>query len=282
MKEIIKLLKKPEMSILPGQIAFFLTLSIVPIIALLGVLATFFSISLDIITDFIKGNFPTDVSDYVILLIAQKGNRINFILFSLLTLLIASNGIHSIVVAANSLYGKVANKGFFARRIKALSLTVVLLVLFIFIFAVPAFGDKIFSIYQNSDYFLGSIAVQVALFYLILKWPISFFLIYFTIKLIYTIAPDKNVGSKNVTIGAIITSFLWIVITMLYSYYINNIASYDILYGSLSNIVILMLWIYLLSASLVFGMLINYNLFQKIEEYKLEQTAKIKVIKKDS
>jgi uncharacterized BrkB/YihY/UPF0761 family membrane protein len=85
-------------------------------------------------------------------------------------------------------------------------------------------------------------------------------------------APDKKMPSRSVTGGAIFTTISWVLITMLYSYYINEYANYSVFYGSLANIVILMLWVYLLSYALVIGMAMNYR-----EE--LEKTGIIEVQK---
>ena len=48
LKKAIELIKKPEMRILPGHLAFFFVMSLIPIVALIGALASRLSISLDI------------------------------------------------------------------------------------------------------------------------------------------------------------------------------------------------------------------------------------------
>jgi uncharacterized BrkB/YihY/UPF0761 family membrane protein len=72
-------------------------------------------------------------------------------------------------------------------------------------------------------------------------------------------APDKKIPSHNVNGGAIFTTFGWIGITALYSYYINTFANYSVFYGSLANIVVLMIWVYFLSYAFVIGMAMNYH-----------------------
>ena len=89
---------------------------------------------------------------------------------------------------------------------------------------------------------------------------------YFFIKILYTMAPNKKIRSKSVGYGAIFTTFSWVVITNIYSYYINNIAHYSTFYGGLANIVILMFWFYLLAYAFTIGMSLNY----RKEEVELE------------
>ena len=49
---------------------------------------------------------------------------------------------------------------------------------------------------------------------------------------------------------------------IIYSYYVTNISNYNLFYGSLSNIIVLMLWIYFLAYILVFVMAINVNTYK--------------------
>ena len=50
---------------------------------------------------------------------------------------------------------------------------------------------------------------------------------------------------------------MWIIGTEIYSIYIRNFAHYNLFYGSISNIIILMIWVYFLSYIFVFGLAIN-------------------------
>ena len=90
--------------------------------------------------------------------------------------------------------------------------------------------------------------------------------IYFNVKLIYTIAPDWKILSKHTTKGAIFTTISWIVVVQIYSYWVSNFSNYDIFYGSLSNIVVLMLLMYIISYILVIGIAINVRSY----EYKIK------------
>ena len=68
---------------------------------------------------------------------------------------------------------------------------------------------------------------------------------------------NKNVKSKDTSYGAVFTTISWIVITYIYSFYVNNLAHYSTFYGGLANIVILMIWIYFLAYFFTVGMALN-------------------------
>ena len=70
-------------------------------------------------------------------------------------------------------------------------------------------------------------------------------------------APDKTIKSKSTTYGAIFTTIVWIISTEVYSFYVSSFAKYNLLYGSIANLLILLLWVYLLSYIFVLGMALN-------------------------
>jgi len=263
-KKLWHLISLPEMTILPGQLAFFLVLSLIPIISLIGIIGPVFSLNITTLTNFVRDSFPSDISNIVVPLITGKGLDFNMTFFLIFSFIIASNGAYSIIVTSNMLYGQDDNKGVLKRRIKSIFLTMLIVVLFIFVLLVPAFGGRIFDVLREADIIVSDLKDSIYYLYVVIKWPLSLFLVYFFIKLIYTIAPDKEVKSKTVTTGAFATAILWILITNIYSYYVINLAHYDIFYGSLSNVIILMFWVYLLSFTFVLGMALNVS-YQKKE-----------------
>ena len=82
-------------------------------------------------------------------------------------------------------------------------------------------------------------------------------ILYLNIKLLYVMAPDEKVLSITTTKGAIFTTIGWVLASEIYSLYIGAFSNYDKFYGSISNILILLLWIYILSYIFVLGMIIN-------------------------
>ena len=254
-KKVYKTIRKPEMTILPGQIAFFFVLSLVPLVALIGSIVSHFSISIETLMNLISNSLPSEVAAIINETIGGKSMNFNIAIFYISAFLLASNGPHSMIIGSNLIY-KVKNKDFLTRRVKAVLMTVILVILLIFMLVVPAFGNQIISLitsYIQNDALNRTITTT----YTILKYPTSFILIYFCIKLLYTMAPDKTVKSKDTTYGALFTTIAWIISTEIYSFYVSAFAKYNLLYGSIANLLILLLWMYLLSYIFVLGMALN-------------------------
>ncbi len=267
----IKVLKRPDMAILPGQLAFFFVLAIVPTITIISYGASALNLSTDVIFEFLSNAFSKDIAS-LLLTVPETSNLsgIGFFIVVIVGYFTATNGPASIIVTSNIIYGEEPGS-FFTRRLKAIIMTFFLVLLFIFMLVVPVFGTKIIELFQfvNLD---SAITEKVTTIITLLQGPITWLIMYFFIKILYTIAPNKKVKSKSVGYGALFTSVSWIIITYIYSYYINNIAYYSTFYGSLANIVILMIWIYLLAYAFTIGMALNY----RKEEVELEKTGTIK------
>ncbi len=268
MKKLMDIINEEEMKVLPGHLSFFMILSLIPAITLIGLICNVFGLSNHDIIEFFADVAPTGVMEIIKPFMEKSDTSIAFI-YLIIGFILVSNGAYAIILTSNALY-KITDTSYLKGRIKAFFLTILLMFLFIFIVFVLAFGNMILSFILNLDFF-SDISSSVYHIFVYFKWPIAFFIIYVILKLMYTLAPDKNIKSHSVTKGAIFTTTCWLGITALYSYYANNIARYDMFYGNLSNIIILMLWIYLIAYIFVIGIAINVNNYQYNDEINKEE-----------
>ena len=95
--KILNLLMKPEMRILPGQLAFYLVMTLIPLVALIATIAAALSISIDTIRLAILEYVPSAVGGILENVIAGDGINFNIIIFYLSALLLASNGPYSMI-----------------------------------------------------------------------------------------------------------------------------------------------------------------------------------------
>ncbi len=269
--DFFKVIKRPEMEILPGHLAFSFVLSIVPTITILTYVASVFHVSLDFIFDFITKAFSADFANMLLGTNVHASMNINFIITLVIGYVIASNGPASIIISSNMIYG-IKNSGFFKRRLKALLMILIIILLFVFLLIFGVFGNKIIEMLQLMD-ISTAIITNITLVVSVLQGPISWFISFLFIKIIFTMAPDKKIASSEVNKGAIFTTIGFIIVTYLYSFYITHMAEYGVFYGSLANIVVLMIWFYLLSIIFTIGLALNY----REESRNLEKTQQIKL-----
>jgi membrane protein len=87
----------------------------------------------------------------------------------------------------------------------------------------------------------------------ILKYLLPFFLTFGMFFFIYKIIPNKEVHSKSALQAALFTSLLWELAKHLFGWYVLTLARYSIVYGSLSTLVVFVLWVYYSSTILIVG-----------------------------
>ena len=261
---LYKIIIKPEVKVLPGQLAFFIVMSIIPTIVLVGLICSVLNIPFEQLINFFKV-LPSEISELLIKFINRDGLNVSFGISMVVGFVLASNGQHSIIITSNTLYG-IDHSSYIRRRIKAFFLTIIMLLLVIFTLIVLAFGNAIVHYLLNLE-MLSGISSNIYRIFILLKWPVGLFIIFFVIKLIFSIAPDKYIPSKYNNKGSIFTTIVWSLVTVIYSYYVKNFSNYNVFYGSLTNIILLMLWIYILSYVLVIGMAINVNDYKSSLEH---------------
>lgn len=260
-KKIIKILSLKELQILPAYLSYNFVLALIPILTIIVIVAGWFSVSIDSITGLIEDILPSYASDVVIPAISGKEFDFSVGFLNLITFILASNGTYAIVTASNSLY-KVENSSQIRDRIKSVVILLLIIGLLLFLVLVPMFGGRILELLGNYKLF-SNVLDEIVLVYKIVKWPITFLVIFFNIKLIYIIAPSIKVNKEETTIGAFVTTVIWVIFTAIFGYYIKFFARYDLIYGSLSSITILLIWLYVLSFILILGIVINTTKYNK-------------------
>ncbi len=264
-KKFLKILNLDEMKILPGQLAYFFILAIFSMIALVGLIGSSF------ITNEIRSafeSFPSAAKTLFNSLLDTEASGSKSIMFIIVGLYVSSNGAAAIIITSDMIY-KIRAKNAIKRRIKAVLITIVLMTVMLFVVLVPAFGDLILRTIQTN--FPFKIIDSILEIYHILKYPISFILIFVGIKIVYSIAPDSYIPSKYNNKGTLFTTILWVIVTRVYAIYLNNVDSYNIFYGSLANFIIVIMWIYILSYIFTMGMAINADTYNE----NLEKNIKV-------
>lgn len=268
-----KVLRRPEMVVLPGNLAFYFVLAIIPALGLMSYAASILNLSTDFLYNFIATLFSKDVANLVLGLNMSSNVGLRFFITIFVGLYIASNGADALIIASNTIYGT-KNKSWLKRRIKALFLTFLIVFLLIFMLIIPVFGETIIDLINEvsiNEVFIGQILKIIHL----LKGPISWIIMFVIIKTLYTVAPDKP-RNRVINYGAWFTTFGWIIGTKIFSTYVTNYANYTVLYGGLASIVVLMIWLYFLSYIFTIGIALNS---EKDELNNLTKTGTIKINK---
>jgi membrane protein len=102
--------------------------------------------------------------------------------------------------------------------------------------------------HQNQD--LGG---WVILLGQVLRYGIAYGSFVLVTALIYYLGPNRKQSLRMVFPGAILATFLWLIATLLFGWYVRHVADYNVLYGSVGAGLALLVWLYLLAVITLFG-----------------------------
>lgn len=181
----------------------------------------------------------------------QRGGLLSFgILAALWT---SSSAITGISDALNHAYDVEEGRPFWKVRGMAILLTIGLSIFLISSIVLLMFGPQIGG-WLAGFVGLGG-AFEIA--WNILRWPVILFLVITAVAAIYYFAPDVDQHWKWITPGSVFAVVLWLLVSLAFSYYVNNFGSYDKTYGSIGAIIILLTWMYVSGFVILVGGEIN-------------------------
>jgi membrane protein len=166
----------------------------------------------------------------------------------------ASNAIMAIMRSFNRSFHQYKAKGVFKERWIAIKLTTVLIMLIIVTITLIVLQGEFFRFAMDrldiTNYFVRQVIYHI-------KSIIVILLVLYSIGIIYKYSPAIHKRWKLASPGAILATFLVIVSTFIFSYYVNNFGAYNKVYGSIGTVLILMFLIYINSLILLIGYELN-------------------------
>ena len=104
-KKLMKILNRQDMAVLPSQLAFNFVLAIVPTLTIVTLIANIFNISMQDINSYFNLNLSPSIYNMLKPSVHIPGYRLSLILLLLIGIYISSNGMSSMIIAANNIYG---------------------------------------------------------------------------------------------------------------------------------------------------------------------------------
>lgn len=270
MREILKKIKnitdkiaEDHISAYAAQSAFFMMLSLVPILLLLMTLVRFTPITQADIMAAAYELFPKTVSSTIISIVnevySQTGTAISVSL--LVALWSAGKGVLAISNGLNTIRGQIETRNYIFLRLRAAFYTVLFLLAIILSLVILGFGNSISMLvnkYAPVIQYIIDFVIEIRTIVMILV------LIVFSLS-IYMFLPNRRRKLRSQFPGAIFTAFGWTLASFIFSVYMDIFKGFSNMYGSLTTIVIIMLWLYFCMYVMLLGGEINDLLEQWVD-----------------
>lgn len=252
---IIAQFEDPYYQGVAAQIAFSLFLSIVPTLILTSQLLGLFSLSLDEIRNWIGDNVSVEGADQLLSFLEDSPSGANNIFLAVLALYAASRAQYALMRVTNYTFtdGRITGQGFVRDRLRSIKTILITIFTVVFSLVVLAYGELIINLVFGAV--IGEEISSAA--WILLRWPIASAMYFLMISYNYYILPSVRVRFRDIIPGSIFAAVGFLVVTYVYTIYISLSTNYDILYGSFSHIVVLMLWFWFLAWVMCLGTMFN-------------------------
>ena len=241
-----------------AQLAYYFLFSLFPFFIFLAALLAYVPIAdpmeqvMALLGEFLPVTVLDLVKDNVLELVTQpRGGILSFGM--LLSLWLAASAIEAMSNSLNRAYGVREGRPYWRVRAMAMSLTVGLAALLLLALALVIFGSEL------GHWLADRVGFGPAFDTLwgVVRWPLIVFLMMFGAALIYYFVPDVEQEWRWITPGSVFAVLAWIVMSLLFSWYVNNFANYSVTYGSIGAVVVLLTWMYFSGFFLLVGGEIN-------------------------
>jgi len=210
------------------------------------------------IANFLYEVVPPGTEDVVLTLFVVHGERPKYVLISaiLLSLWGASGAIMSMIEGFRSIYHIPTGRSFLKERTMAVFLVLISALPIVGASALIVFGTKAESFLMHR---LGVVAPDVniqgwvELFSKILRLGLAFGSFVLVTGLLYYLGPNRKQSLAKVFPGAVLATVLWVIATLVFSWYVRHISSYNVLYGSVGAGLALLVWMYVWSVITLIG-----------------------------
>jgi len=181
------------------------------------------------------------------------------------TLFLTSNAVAVVLKGLNRAYKVEETRSFIYTRLLSIIMVFVNTFMLFLSINLIVFGKVIITFLVN---YVG-ISHAFALTLLTLRWPVSFLALYLMALINYYILPDfkgnENLKRKSTLPGTLFFCIFWLVGSGGFSIYVNNLHTYNIVYGAIGAFAMLMMWLYYTSILLLIGGEINSQMYNKLD-----------------
>ena len=165
----------------------------------------------------------------------------------------ASRGVDAIRTSLNLAYDVKESRPYWKTQALAVATTVIGAVVVLLSITLIALGGK------AGEWLAGQLGIQqvYAMVWAFLRWPITMFLIMFVAARLYYFLPDVEQEWRFITPGSVVGTLLWLLVTWGFSQYVEHFGKYDVTYGSIGGVIVLLTWLYLTGLIFILGGEIN-------------------------
>lgn len=268
-RKFLKRFNEDHVGAFAAQSAYFILLSFIPFVLLLVTMVRYTPLTQEIVTEALTRAVPAEFRSFVEGIVGEVfGKSAAFVPVSaIIALWSAGKGINALTNGLNCVYRVEETRSYLINRLRSMVYTMVFVVAVVGTLVLLVFGNQIQArIAQRVPAVAGLTSVIVGL-----RTFIALAMLCLIFLMIYRFVPNRKATLKSQLPGAMVSSVAWSLFSLIFSIYIDFIPGTVNMYGSLTTLVLIMLWLYFCMWILLIGAEINAGFEDRITE--LEEAA---------
>lgn len=258
-----------------AQAAYFFVLSLIPIIVLLITMVQFTSVTQEEVLETVMQVFPTSVEGMVRSIVMEVYNQTGtaISLSVIMVIWAAGKGVLSITSGLNCIYDNTETRNYVYLRLRASLYTVLFIVAIVLSLVLSGFGNSIALLAQEHV----PVITPFIDFLIQIRTHLNLLVLTIFSATIYKYLPNRKNHAKTTMYqqlpGAVFTACGWLILSMIFSIYLDIFKGFSSMYGSMTTIILIMLWLYMCMYVILLGGEIN----QLLEKYMAGKRTKEEV-----
>ena len=248
-------LRHDDISTYASSIAFFLFLSLIPLLILACYLIPYTPMSKSDLMIFCRNIVPKQLNPWMIGMINQIYNKPKGIIS--ISLIIAAwsagKGMLALMRGLNRIYEVREERGYFKLRIMASMYTIIVLLSFFITFILGVFGRNIARWMVRSLPWMEANSGFISYS----SYVLMIVMVILAFTGIYTYIPNRKLIFKKQFPGACFVAIAWSIFTFVFSIYIEYFSSFSA-YGTVGTVILFLFWLYFCSYIMLVGAVMNY------------------------
>ena len=229
-----------------AQAAYFFVLSLIPIILLLLSMVRYTDLTRDVVMNAVLQVFPDSVVSLLRSILNQvyRASENMIPITAVVALWSAGKGVLSVTSGLNCIYSNTETRNYFYLRIRASLYTVLFLVAIILSLIISVFGNSISAVVYEHIPFL----IKVVDFIMRIRTLVTLIVLTVFWDFVHKFLPNRKHKAKTTLRkqlpGAVFTACGWQLISFIFSIYLDIFTGFSNMYGSMTTIILIMLWLY--------------------------------------
>ncbi len=260
-------MRKDHVSAYAAQAAYFLIMSFIPFVLFLTAIVQYTPLTYREVRQAIMSVVPENLQGFVLNIVAEVFSKSAAVLplSALVALWSSGKGMQALINGLNTIYHVKETRNWLVNRIYSM------FYMFLFVLALIAsllllvMGNRIHVLISGYVPFLGNVIGRI----LGAKTFLVFVMLFLVFLVLYRYLPNRRASLKSQVPGAFLTAVAWSVFSYLFSLYFTFFPDFSIMYGSLSTLILVMVWLYFCMNFLLYGAEINAYFESQFRQAKL-------------